>query len=388
MPFHCPYLKRCWLVVVWVWASPAWAHPAGVTVTDLYVGAERVELVYTVPTADLWRIEGGERPESPREAEHYQARVRDGFRLRNADDECRVQAASANILTNINAYEYRLRFQCPHPLTRLHLTYRLFVDFDRAHRNLARVYVGELGRQVMLHSQRRALTVPVAQLRREQGVELVPLAEKPEPEAVAASAHRSFFRLGVAHILSGYDHLLFLAGLLLLAQRLRTAAIWVTAFTVAHSITLSLAVLGVINLPAVITESLIALSVAWVGALNLVRLHVDAGGAGLRRMPRVPVDSGALVWRRWWLTFGFGLIHGLGFAAILREAGLAESNRIASLAWFNLGVEAGQLAVVVLVYPVLRWCARWAGYSVGVSVASVGLVLAGLGWFFARVLVG
>ncbi|WP_189612188.1 HupE/UreJ family protein [Saccharospirillum salsuginis] len=368
--------------------SSAWAHPSGVTVTDLYIGAERVELVYTVPTADLWRIEGGEQPDNPRAASHYQTPVRQGFQLRNAADECDLTAVRAETLAEIDSYEYRLRFQCPRPLTRLHLTYQLFVSFDRAHRNLVRVYIGNLGRQVMLHSKRRELTIPVEQVRREQGVELVSLAEKPEPEAVAASGHRSFFRLGVEHILGGYDHLLFLAGLLLLAQRLRTAAIWVTAFTVAHSITLSLAVLGVINLPAVITESLIALSVAWVGALNLVRLHVDAGGAGWRRMPRVPVDSGALVWRRWWLTFGFGLIHGLGFAAVLREAGLAESNRIASLAWFNVGVEAGQLAVVVLVYPVLRWCARWAGYSVGVSVASVGLVLVGLGWFFGRVLVG
>jgi len=151
-----------------------------------------------------------------------------------------------------------------------------------------------------------------------------------------------FFVLGVEHIFTGFDHLLFLAGLLLVARGVGEVARLVTSFTVAHSITLGAAVLGVIDLPASVVEPLIAASIVVVAVENLVR----RGHRG-----------------RVWLTFLFGLVHGFGFAGLLRELGLGQGSVGAALAGFNLGVEAGQLAVVLAVAPVLLLARRQSWYA-------------------------
>lgn len=154
--------------------------------------------------------------------------------------------------------------------------------------------------------------------------------EQREPGVVASI--RQFFLLGLEHILIGYDHLLFLFALLLLPARLLELVRIVTAFTVAHSITLIAAALGVVALPAWIVEPAIASTIAYVGVENYF------------------LRSAA---RRWMLTFALGLVHGFGFASILAETGLPREGRVLSLLAFNIGVEAGQLAVVLLVVPAL-----------------------------------
>ena len=142
-----------------------------------------------------------------------------------------------------------------------------------------------------------------------------------------------FLALGVRHILGGYDHLLFLAALLLGVARFSSVVRTVTAFTVAHSITLALAVLGLVRVPGAVVEPLIAASIVFVGIENLVRQ---------------PPGS------RWKLTFAFGLMHGFGFAGALQDLGVGAGGTVATpLASFNLGVEAGQIAVVVLLWPLI-----------------------------------
>ncbi len=153
--------------------------------------------------------------------------------------------------------------------------------------------------------------------------------------AVAASSRGAgqFLALGVRHILGGYDHLLFLAALLLGVSRFSSVVRTVTSFTVAHSITLALAVLGLVRVPGAVVEPLIAASIVFVGIENLVRQ---------------PPGS------RWKLTFAFGLIHGFGFAGALQDLGVGAGGTVATpLASFNLGVEAGQIAVVVLLWPLI-----------------------------------
>ena len=177
----------------------------------------------------------------------------------------------------------------------------------------------------------------------------------------------SFLKLGVEHILTGYDHLLFLLGLLVACRRFRSMALIVTCFTLAHSVTLALAALDVVNLPGRVVEPLIAASILFVGVENLLR----------REEPK---------WR-WALTFGFGLIHGFGFAGVLREVGLGASTSAlaVSLFSFNLGVEVGQLAVTALLLPLLwklREVAAFARY--GVPVVSAVVALAGAYWLTVR----
>jgi hydrogenase/urease accessory protein HupE len=178
---------------------------------------------------------------------------------------------------------------------------------------------------------------------------------------------RRFAASGVHHILIGPDHLLFLVGLLLLGGRWRQLVLVVTAFTAAHSITLSLAALNLVTPPASLIEPAIALSIVYVGADNLT----VRGGRDMRV----------------WIAFAFGLIHGFGFANVLREMNLPSRALGWSLFSFNLGVEIGQLMVVLLVasaVAVVRRRSELAGRRLTVA-GSVVVIAAGAFWFVQRV---
>jgi hypothetical protein len=172
-------------------------------------------------------------------------------------------------------------------------------------------------------------------------------------------------RLGVTHILTGYDHLVFLIGLMLVGTRVRSLLLALTAFTLGHSITLGLAALGVWSPAPVIVEAAIALSIAYVGIENLSGPNAD---------------------RRWLIALPFGLIHGFGFAGALREIALPAGQVPLALASFNVGVEAGQIGVLLLVVPVLFWLRRYTWFADrGVKGLSAMTTAAGVCWFIARV---
>jgi hypothetical protein len=169
-----------------------------------------------------------------------------------------------------------------------------------------------------------------------------------------------FVRLGVEHILTGWDHLLFLLVLLLRTGHWLSLAKIVTAFTLAHSGTLALAALDVVVLPARLVEAVIALSIAFVAAENLFLRPVVA--------------------RRWLVSFCFGLVHGFGFSTVLRELGLPAHGLLLSLFGFNAGVELGQALVVALALPVLALVRRspWERrviWSSSAAILLVGVVL-------------
>jgi hypothetical protein len=175
-----------------------------------------------------------------------------------------------------------------------------------------------------------------------------------------------FFRLGARHIAVGYDHLLFLLGLLLFRQSLARVVGVVTAFTVAHSLTLALAALGWITPPGALIDALIPITIAYVGAAAALRPDSRHGP---------------------WLAFGFGLVHGFGFAAALREAlGVRMGpDWLIALASFNLGIEAFQVLAVCLVYPLLRFADRFAWSTALRRLLAFGVMSAGLVWFLERV---
>ena len=183
---------------------------------------------------------------------------------------------------------------------------------------------------------------------------------------------RTFVLSGIKHILIGPDHILFLIGLLLLRGSMTRLALIVTAFTVGHSVTLSLAALDIVSPPSRLIEPLIALTIIVVGADNLLVLR--SGAAGETRDIRA------------WLAAAFGLIHGFGFASVLKEFGLPASALGWSLFAFNVGVEIGQLAIVVVVAASLSVLARrkdrWAAWVA--KGGSVAVILAGTFWFIQR----
>jgi hydrogenase/urease accessory protein HupE len=174
----------------------------------------------------------------------------------------------------------------------------------------------------------------------------------------------SFVRLGIEHIFTGYDHILFLFGLLLIGTTLRSLVAIVTSFTVAHSTTLALATLGVVTPIPWTIEAAIALSIVYIGFENV-----------FARDPKY----------RWKITFLFGLVHGFGFAAVLRDLNLPHSSIAISLFGFNVGVEVGQIAIVSLMYPLLRWLTRSPYRLPVVRFASSAIALVGLIWFYQRI---
>jgi hypothetical protein len=174
---------------------------------------------------------------------------------------------------------------------------------------------------------------------------------------------------GIHHIAIGPDHILFIIGLLLLGGSLPRLLAIVTAFTVGHSITLALATLQILDPPARIIEPAIALSIVYVGADNLL---TGTRGRDVRA----------------WVALGFGLIHGFGFASVLRDAGLPNRALGTSLFSFNLGVEIGQAIIVVIVATGLALIRRRSATAARhiVTVGSVAVMIAGAFWFVERVL--
>ncbi len=177
-----------------------------------------------------------------------------------------------------------------------------------------------------------------------------------------------FFILGIRHIVTGYDHLLFLFGLLVVCRTPRSAVLLITCFTVAHSLTLALATFDLITLPSRFVEATIAASILYVGLENLAR------------------RDRVLRWRGL-LTFGFGLVHGLGFASVLREMGIAQhgTGAVVPLIAFNSGVEVGQLAIAAIVLPLIWQLRRRPAFlRVGVPACSVLVAAAGAYWLLER----
>lgn len=203
----------------------------------------------------------------------------------------------------------------------------------------------------------------------EGGSEAGPLPLNAAPPPGLLQVTGQYLYLGFIHILpDGPDHVLFVLGLLLLTTRLHPLLVQVTAFTVAHCLTLALALYGVIDLPSRVVEPLIALSIAYVAVENIF---------ARRLTPWRPV-----------LVFGFGLLHGLGFAGVLADLGLPANDRAVALIAFNAGIELGQLAVIALAYfLVLRWFKDRPWYHARlITPASAAIALVGLYWTVERVM--
>lgn len=172
--------------------------------------------------------------------------------------------------------------------------------------------------------------------------------------------------LGFEHIIpEGLDHVLFVLGLFLLSTRLKPLLWQVTAFTVAHSVTLALAIYGIVDLPSHIVEPLIALSIAYVAIENL---------ATSKLKPWRPA-----------VVFLFGLLHGMGFAGVLRELGLPRDDFAEALVLFNVGVELGQLAVILIAFLMVGWFRNRPWFRKAIVIpASSAIAITGLYWAIAR----
>ena len=343
-------------------------HEPGATYTAIAPSRTLVRVLYTVPAVDLARIDG----ERGAPADHL-GRVAAGLSLENLGAACRIVRSTAIDYDAIGAYQYTFDFACPDPPDDLTFRYALFGD-DAAHANFTEIVLGDEVSHVTLDASSRTLDIPVAHLVWLRDVDL-----PAEPPALPGEkpALVDYLRLGFAHVVTGFDHLAFVLALVLLATRLRDVVVPITAFTVAHSLTLGLAATGVWVLPGRIVEPLIAVSIVVVGLENVI---------ALRRRPAGDwVGDAAARARRWLTAFAFGLVHGFGFAALLRAIGLPPREFLLSLAAFNVGVELAQLAVVVLPFLLMRHLLRRAAaYRTVASVVSSVVAALGALWLVER----
>jgi hydrogenase/urease accessory protein HupE len=205
-----------------------------------------------------------------------------------------------------------------------------------------------------------------------------PIDNIPSPSLALSETLKTYISLGVHHIFTGFDHILFVIGLILAGGKLRQLLRIITAFTIAHSITLTLAVLNIFAPPSRVIEPLIALSIVCIGVDNIFNFKQEN-----QENANVQIKD----WRPMF-AFGFGLIHGFGFAGALQEFGLPRTQLIPALISFNGGVEIGQAIIVVSIAPILAWIAK---KSLGsrkkvIIIGSIIISLAGLFWFVQRIL--
>jgi hydrogenase/urease accessory protein HupE len=226
-------------------------------------------------------------------------------------------------------------------------------------------YYGEAS-ETVLQGNERTWTKLITEVQVEQGSEGVQAGLEQQNTSQPVNQDSSwlaFFKLGALHILTGYDHLLFLLALLLRKQTLKQYIGIVTAFTIAHSITISLSVLDIVNLPSLFVEAVIALSIIYVALENIFRKEIT---------------------HRWGLTFAFGLIHGLGFATVIKEMNISSSHLFVTLFNFNIGIEVVQILLVLCLLPLLKFLWKLKNSHHIVTFGSAVIVILGSYWLIER----
>jgi len=351
-------MKRLLLVLLFV-ASPAWAHDAPYSFLNLRFAPGGASGTLTAHVVDLAHELPGAAPESlltPASASALGPRLFALLSSRMAvvgdGDTLRLAYVSAAPDSERNGIALSFTAPCPDVPADVSIEPRLF-PYDPQHETYVNAYVGDsLRNQDLVDARHPRVTFTTG--------------AAPRVWAVV----RRFALAGIHHIFIGPDHILFVVGLLLLGGSLGRLLKIVTGFTVAHSITLALATLGLVMPPARVIEPLIALSIVFIGIDNL---------RALRRGADAPD-------RRAWLAFLFGFVHGFGFASVLREFGLPVQALGVALFAFNVGVEIGQATIVLATAPLIAWV-RGASSNAGRRVAFAGSLvvsLAGLFWFAQR----
>ena len=341
-----------------------WAHDPGLSTATLRLETDKLEAVLVFSVVDAGEIVDLDKN---RDGQISKEELADGLaELKTlapqaldvrfdeqpvvaTDARCRFdETGNASVYLNFPAKQFSKLVVRSKWLAMLPIGHRQFFSLQNPN--------GDVLAERMLSANSDSITVQM------DAAELKPVSHR------QTNSFADFLLLGVKHIWTGYDHLLFLFGLLIVTRNFTSALKIITCFTIAHSLTLAVATLSLIQISSRIVEPLIAASIVYVGIENLLRGDDPKG--------------------RWLLTFAFGLIHGFGFASVLRELGVGAngSGITVPLVSFNLGVELGQIVVAGLALPVIWklrtnpvFIRRW------VPACSAMVVLLGGFWFVQRV---
>jgi hydrogenase/urease accessory protein HupE len=371
------------LIVVFSLYSPVklFAHEVGITDTQIKIAYSKVQVIYTAPKDDLMQVYV-----APEES------ILLGWLLQNDGQDCLIESLLEKNLEQINSTQYIMLFDCQQKLGNLFISDSNLYQEIKGHTNYIRVILAGRMLNLRFNDENQSHQIPVAKMLDtwktvldNSSLQVINLADAgfaklalPNTEEALTRESiteqgRHFFPVGFEHIVLGYDHLLFLFGLLLLPLTIKQVFCLITAFSLAHSLTLALSVLDIIRLPVWLVESAIAASIVYIAIENIIEL----------KKYKTQTSYQAPWKRRLSLSFLFGLIHGLGFSFILREIGFGES-LFPSLVFFNLGVEVGQLAVIALVYPLIMGIFSLSKKYTFSKICSFLMAMLGTYWLLVR----
>jgi hydrogenase/urease accessory protein HupE len=342
-------------------AIPSQAHWADLAVADIQIGQKNVELNLTIPTGLVDRFDDDkDRKLSELEITKHQVKLQqflnEKIQLTAAGQKNGVsivrstvaKTVSPNLIATPDTHSsLLLQYQWQQPLNQLQMHYELFVPGVNTARCLAQVFRDSKVDNIVF--------TPTS-----KNADLI--------DAPILQQITSFIGLGIEHIFTGYDHILFLISLLMLGGTLPYLIKVVSAFSLSHSITLTLAVLNIVSVPSRWVEIVIALSIAYIAAENLWRKEPNLA--------------------RWQLAFGFGLIHGLGFSSALQELELPRNNLAVSLLSFSAGIEVGQISIVLLTYLGLAYLRKLPWDLTIRRLISAGVIVMSGIWFWERAFMG
>ena len=386
-----PFIRAVVLAFVCAGCSVAYAHKASDAFLDLRLEDGALAVRWDIALRDLDQVldldRNGNGTLEWGEIEQQQPVIQDyalkAIRLATGAGPCRQTSVAQELARRSDgAYAVlRWRADCPELGSNVDIRYRFLMDIDPTHRAIVSVPGAELA----LRTLRPSADAQAVSLR-------------PAQPGGGSYDLAGFFVEGFRHILYGVDHLAFLLALLIpsvavaaagnrrLGSTLAELLTIVSVFTLAHSITLGLTALHLISLPSRLVESLVALSVVVAGVQAILARNATPGQEAIEGVTSAIGGSS-----RWqdaiplWLVFAFGLIHGIGFGSALNSAGFGGRSALSALFGFNIGVEAGQLGVLAVVFP-LAWALRkTAGFKRLVLPAlALAIVVFGVVWFLSR----
>lgn len=391
------------LVCLGLAPAPAHAHPFALSAFDAYTEGRDIRVDFKLDATSVVDLINRTRrttelvpiAEIPAHQDILFDYLTERFRLTNTDLPCQITRPTSLMLNEATSKVLvGARWRCPTELGLLVIDSTLFHDELTPHdmignfhhlRALERYFFSKNTRQARIDVPRLAQLLPSeigdprqfrtatpppsggsfeeSARRSAELADQVVKPSKPTGQASGGGGFWYFLYQGILHILGGIDHVLFVVTLILAMRTPRQLLLVITAFTIAHSITLVLATLGLVYMSPRLAEPLIALSIVYVAVENLFR-HKPA-------RPQV--------------AFAFGLFHGFGFSAVLRDLGFASGQMAPLLVGFNLGVEVGQLIIVLPLFPLIAWLQRREATFLVVSRytnAAVGLVACW--WFIER----
>ncbi|WP_314587991.1 HupE/UreJ family protein [Paenibacillus terrigena] len=335
-------------------ATTSFAHSTSVGYSTLNVKGNEILYELFLEEVDLYQFDVNkdfifENEEMASQKEQIEAYIRESLRIDTDRGPLKMELLSTAVSDKNSAkgVVFQLRFTADEEIDQFNLHYNfLFDDIAPGHTSMLLVNSGEFSHQGILAEDSRDIHLDL-------------------PRSNVGFLLWNYFVLGIHHILTGYDHLLFLLSLVLIVSRFNEALKIVTAFTIAHSITLFLVASDRIHVISYWVEASIALSICYVAVENLFVQKAK--------------------WR-WILTALFGLIHGMGFAGALAETGLPKRNLVGTLLSFNLGVETGQLMVLCLLLPLLIWLRRFPWYRKMMISTSCLIFILAFYWLIQRLL--